>query len=237
VEVYCNTHRVFAASELDSSVRLLVMHEKGWRKVSYLKNQRFDLILSMVGLFVMLAMVQVAAAGALMPRGIQVKNLEDLIPMFTAVIVDAGAVLLGATLWGIIFYRYVGSGTAYGIMISDVYHRFIRPSPVIEKQDHGPGACHLPAYRWLVVYIFLSPLYVFLTDWTPIGLVIVKSALSVIGLPVIVFMLARLTADRKVMGEEANSLLRNALLILTLAAAVYVSYQGVGDMLAGKDAS
>jgi len=213
------------------------VHEKGWRKVSFLKNQRFDLMLSMAGLFVMLAMVQVAAAGALMPRGIQVTKLEDLIPMFAAVIGDAGAVLLGATLWAIIFYRYVGSGTAYGIMISDVYHRFIRPSKVIEKQDLGPGACHLPAYRWLVVYIFLSPLYVFLTDWTPIGLVIVKSALSVIGLPVIVFMLVRLTADRKVMGEQANSLLRNALLMLTLAAAVYVSFQGVGDMLAGKDAS
>ena len=40
------------------------VHDKGWRNLSFLRDQRFDLVLSMCGMFVMLAMIQAAAGGS-----------------------------------------------------------------------------------------------------------------------------------------------------------------------------
>jgi Mn2+/Fe2+ NRAMP family transporter len=210
------------------------VHEKGWRKLSFLGRQRTDLMLSMFGLFIALSMVQIAAAGALRPRGIEVGRLEDLIPIFATVLGGSAQVLLGATLWAVVFSSYVDNGTAYGIMISDVYHRFIRPSAAIPQHTLGDSPSGLPAYRWLVVYIFLSPLYVLLTDWSPLFLVIVKSALSAVTLPVIIAMVIRMTSDRRIMGDLANGWLRNAFLVFTLLSALYVSGEGVYDLVSGK---
>ena len=145
------------------------VHEKGWRSLSHLRPQRFDLIISMLGMFLMLALIQVAAAGALKPRGIQVEKIDDLVPIFAQVLGTHGRILFGVALWCVVFAQHVGSGSAHGIMISDAYHRFIRPYRQLTDDVKTPG--EMPAYRWLILYVCLSPLYVFLTDWSPIGMV------------------------------------------------------------------
>ena len=199
------------------------LHEKGWRDLSFLRRQRKDLLLSMCGMFFILAMIQIAAAGALKPRGIQVGTLEDLIPIFASVLGYGGRIILGVTLWSIVFTSYLGDGTGYGIMISDVYYRLVRRSAVIDEQNQAAGK--MPAYRWPVLYIFLSPLYVFFTDWTPVGLVLVKSMATVVTLPIITLTVLRLTTDKKIMGTHANGWLTNIVLVLTTIGAVYLGYQ------------
>ena len=72
------------------------VHEKGWRDLSYLGRQRLDLALSSLGMFVILALIQIAAAGALRPLGIQVAEVEDLVPVFAQVLGDAGRIVLAA---------------------------------------------------------------------------------------------------------------------------------------------
>ena len=49
--------------------------EKGWRSPAFLRQQRIDLVLSLLGMFTIFALMQIAAAGALQPRGIHVKRL------------------------------------------------------------------------------------------------------------------------------------------------------------------
>ena len=205
------------------------VHEKGWRNLSFLRRQRMDLLLSMCGMFCMLGMIQVAAAGALKPRGIEVGELEDLIPIFAAILGHGGHVILGVTLWSIVFSSYLGTGTGYGIMISDVYYRFVRRSAVIAEQNQAAG--EMSAYRWVVLYVFVSPLYVFFTDWTPIGLVLFKAAASVVLLPIVTLAVLRLTADKKIMGAHANGWFTNVVLVLTTVAAVYLGYQGAAELL------
>ncbi len=159
------------------------VHEKGWRDLSFRRSQRVDLAVSVGSMFVMLAMIQVAAAGALQPRGIHVGDVEDLVPIFSQILGEAGGIILAVSLWTVVFTSYVGGGTGYGLMFADIYHRHLRPSDAFTRPSSHQGASYLPAYRFLIVYTFVSPLYSLFFDWSPIGLVLVQSAASLLTLP------------------------------------------------------
>lgn len=204
------------------------VHEKGWRSLDCLKQQRTDMLLSLSGMFLMLAMIQVAAAGTLRPLGIQVREVEDLVPIFSTVMGDAGRILFGLTLWCVSFAGYVGNSAGYGIMISDVWNRFIRPSK--EVIEEGKPAGQMPAYRWLVLYVFLTPLYVLFTDWTPIGLVLAYGVMSVVTTPAVALVVLRLTSDRKRLGEFANGWFTNIVLVLVVACSFYLSWGAAQEL-------
>ena len=210
------------------------IHEKGWRNISFLRTQRVDLVLSGLGIFAMLAMIQIAAAGALRPQGILVGELEDLIPMFTRVLGEGGRIVLAVSLWSAVFSSYLGSGTGYGLMIADAYHRHLR----LSKSDPGPeldgASSFLPAYRWIVLYTFLSSLYVFLTDWKPVGLVLAQSASSVLSLPVIICVILWLTANKKTMGKYANGWLTNVILAAAALTTVFLAFKAGTEFLQGS---
>ena len=205
------------------------IHEKGWKDPAFVSRQRRELLLSMAGMFCMFAMIHVAAAELLRPRGIQIEEIEDLIPIFSTVLGPAGRVVLAITLWSLAFSNYVASTTSYGIMISDVYYRFIRRDPQFAARNQAAG--QQPAYRWLVLYVFLSPVYVyFFTDWTPVWLLLFQDAVSLLSLPLIITAVLWLTMDRKKMGALVNGWTTNAILIVTTCVALYLGFQGVVDL-------
>ena len=206
------------------------VHEKGWRDLSFLRSQRVDLAVSVCSMLVMLAMIQVAAAGALHSRGIAVGNVEDLIPIFSQVLGGAGRIVLAVSLWAMVFTSYLGSGTGYGLMFAEIYHRHLRPTSA-PGHEPGRGAAHLPAYRFLILYTFLSPLYSLFWDWSPIGLVLVQSASGVVTLPLAIFLVLRLTADKKIMGVHANGWITNIVLTLIVAGTLCLAYQGAIEFL------
>lgn len=209
------------------------IHEKGWRDLSHLRRQRFDLISSACGMFVMLALLQIAAAGALHPRGMQVAEIEDLAPVFAQVLGDAGRIVLAAGIWSVVFTTMVGNSTAYALMLSDLYHRFLRPSDAIREQDEGRGASYLPAYGWFLVVFQVPPLLVLLTDWKPVPLLMASAAMAAVLLPATIIVLLRLTADRRFMGKHANGWFVNAILVFSAVMSVYLGYQSLVELLAG----
>jgi Mn2+/Fe2+ NRAMP family transporter len=87
--------------------------EKGWRSTAFLRQQRIDLMLSVQGMFAIFALMQIAAAGALQPRGIQLKRLEDIAPIFSNVFGSGGVLLFVATLWSVTFSGSVATGSSY----------------------------------------------------------------------------------------------------------------------------
>jgi Mn2+/Fe2+ NRAMP family transporter len=111
------------------------VYEKGWRDVGHLRLQRTDLLMSLGGMFCVLFLMQVVAAATLRPLNVQVRELEDLVPIFGQTMGTAGVLLFGVLLWCITFSVYIGNAAGYGIMFSDVYHRFVRPS--VEVIKHG----------------------------------------------------------------------------------------------------
>ncbi len=64
-----------------------------------------------------------------------------------------------------------------------------------------------------------------LTDWKPFLLVLILAALFVALLPLIVLILMRLTADRKIMGEHANGWVTNLVMAAIIVVSVYLTYQ------------
>ena len=168
-----------------------------------------------------------AAGSTLKPLGANVEQVEDLIPIFGQVFGAAGRIVLALSMWSVVFTSYLSGGVGYSLMLADIWHRQIRPSEAIGRQDHGPGASYLPAYRWLLAYGVCLPLYVFFTDWTPVGLVLVTSALEVVLLPAIVLIVIRLTADKRIMGAYANGWVTNLVMVLTAAGSVYLAFQTI----------
>jgi Mn2+/Fe2+ NRAMP family transporter len=209
------------------------VHEKGWRDLSYLRRQRWDLLSSAVGMFVMLALLQIAAAGALHPLGIQVAEVEDLVPVFSQVLGESGRIVLALGIWSVVFTSMVGSSTAYALMLSDLYHRFLRPSAVIREQDEGRGAAYLPAFRWFLVIFQVPALMVLLTDWRPVPLLMFSAAISAVMLPATIIILIRLTADRKFMGEYVNRWFVNVVLVLSALMSLYLGYQSILELFSG----
>ncbi|MBK9169044.1 MAG: Nramp family divalent metal transporter [Bryobacterales bacterium] len=204
-----------------------LVHEKGWRGLEHLRSQRKDLVVSSIGMFIMLALVQVAAAGALHPLGIQVGEVEDLVPVFSQVLGEAGRVILALGIWFVVFTSVTGSSTAYALMLSDIYHRFLRPSDAIREQDQGRGAAYLPAFRPLLIIFATLPLMVLFTDWKPVPLLMVTAIVAAVLLPATIVVLLRLTTDRRFMGEHTNGWLVNATLVFAAITSLYLGYESI----------
>jgi len=73
-----------------------------------------------------------------------------------------------------------------------------------------------------------------MTDWNPIGLVLAQSASSVLGLPVIIFIILQLTSNRKVMGEQANGWLTNVILAVAALTTVDLGIEADLEFLQGS---
>ena len=176
------------------------VHEKGWRTASFLRGQRMDLLMSMGSLFFMLAMIQIAAAGLLKPRGIEVGAIEDLIPIFSEVLGDGGRIVLGVTLWALAFSNYLGSTTSYGIMISDVYYRFIRRDPKIAERNQAPPVRCQPTAGWCSMSSSPRSTSSFSRTGPRSGCCSCRMRRACCRYPLIVLAVLRLTADKKIMG-------------------------------------
>jgi manganese transport protein len=206
------------------------VHEKGWRDRSWLKRRRLDLLLGVTALFAMAALMQMAAAAVLQPRGMAVRSVQDLVPLFSLALGPVARIALGLGITAVVFNTFVGSNTGYSIMLSDIYYGSVRRAKAAEAPTGADKKqCSLPAYRWFLTWFCVSPLYVLLTDWQPILIILITTALSLALLPVLTAALLRLTADRRLMGEYANRRGTNAALVLIAVAAVLLTFQNSLD--------
>jgi Mn2+/Fe2+ NRAMP family transporter len=200
------------------------IHEKGWLSLKSLRAQKFDLILSLILMALMIVMIQFAAASILSSRRISVEKIEDIARVYSEILGSPGRILFGVTLWCGAFASSISNGAGQGMMLADAYHRFLFRRENSDLLDTLPS--HMPAYRWSILFMFTSPLYVFLTDWTPMGLVFAYSLISLATLPVMIAMLLVLTSSRKRMGGQVNSVLANLVLVFTIFFSIFIAWQG-----------
>jgi Mn2+/Fe2+ NRAMP family transporter len=182
------------------------VYEKGWRRVEFQKRQHVDLLLAVGGMFVLAVTIQIAAASVLHPRGLTVESIQDLAPLFSVSLGDWGQVVLGICLWAASFTTYIGSNTGYTLMAADVYRRAIRGEESQGSND--------PAFRFLLVWFCVSPMYVLWTDWKPVAVALLTGMLFVVLLPLILFALLKITNDKKLMGEHTNGWFSNVYLVV-----------------------
>ncbi len=202
------------------------VHEKGWRDVSFLRLQRTDLLLSGAGLYAMLLLVQITAAASLYPAAQPLQDVQDLLPMFAGVFGDSGRIVLGVGLWATVFTTYTGATTGYSLLVADIWYNVLRPRP-------AGAPVHLsatPAYRWCLVLFCVSPLYVLLTDWKPVWLVLVQAVVLALLLPVIVIVLMWLTNNRSLLGRHTNGWASNLVMSVLVLITCYLTWHSAGEL-------
>lgn len=176
------------------------LHEKGWRSKANLAEQRIDLATGAAGLLVTGLLVQAAAAGALGPSAAEITDPESLIGAFAAALGETGRLMVAIGLWAATFTSYLGANTGYALLTADTWARLREVAP----EDVPAGT--RPAFRWALIGFIAPPLYALATDWSPLLIALLASALQLVLLPVVVVMLLRLTTDRKQMGDLVSTL-------------------------------
>ena len=201
------------------------IREKGWRGVSHLKQQRFDLAFGIVCVFLMGTLLQIAAAGTIHPLGIELEGAEDLVRIFSEALGVVGLVIFGLGLLGAAFSTFVGATAGYGLIITDICRSFIprfkRPS---NSGDEAKDVKRDPIYRWSLIIWSFSPLYIVFTDVRPIWLVLMVSSVVVVLIPVLALTLLKITNDKSLMGKYKNGWFTNTVMILLVLLAVYFTF-------------
>jgi Mn2+/Fe2+ NRAMP family transporter len=188
-----------------------------------------DLLLTAVGLFLMSAMIQVAAAGALGGSAAVIEDAEDLAPMFAAVLGESGRIVLGLGRWAAVFTTYLAANTGYSLLVADIYSNVLAKRP--ELDESASQRRRERAFRWALAWFCISPLYVLATDWKPVWIVLMASALMAALLPLVVCILLWLTSRKRLLGERVNGLASNLAMAAIVATVGYLTYLNVLDWL------
>jgi Mn2+/Fe2+ NRAMP family transporter len=200
------------------------VHEKGWRDAGWLGAQRADLGRTALGLLLVGTLIQAAAAEALGPAAGELKTPEQLVAAFSDALGPNGRVVIAIGLWAAVFTTYLGANTGYSLMVSDIVATLAG-----REEKRLPG--ERPAYRLALVWFSLSPLYALWTDWSPVSIVLIASAVQFALMPVTAGLLLLLTTNRERMRELRNHPLTNLALAAMILASLALIGRNVWDWL------
>ena len=204
------------------------IHEKGWTNISYLKQQRFDLIFGSICLFLMSSLCQIAAGATVHPMGLDLKDAHDLVRIFSEVQGTAGLIIFSLGLWGAAFSTMIGTTVGCALIVTDL-SQYLTKKPWAIKHV-GENTRRHPVYRACVIFWFVSPLYILFTGVSPVWLVLVVSALAAAVIPVLTPALIKLTSDKNLMGKYKNGWFTNLILGTMVVVAVYFTCRNIVDL-------
>lgn len=206
------------------------IRERGWTNLSYLKQQRVDLIFGIACMFVMAALLQIAAAGTIHPLGIDVEETEHMAQVFYTQQGRLGLIVFALGLWGASFSSLVGGSTGYGLILTDIC-RMLIPYFKQNRANHVDSkATKLdPLFRIAITFWCFSPLYIFFTNVRPIWLVLTVMAIQVIMIPLLATSLLIITNRKSLMGKHVNSWFTNLVMSALVLVALYFTYINAGN--------
>ena len=206
------------------------VYEKGWHSLQQLRQQQFDLALSVSGQFLVAVVVQIAAAAALHGQG-GIHSIEDLSRVFSSHLGEIGRVVAGVGIWAVVFSGYLGSNTGYGLLVADVYERFVfRPARGATPPRRDD--IRRRAYRVVLTIFCVSPLYVLFTSWEPFFLGLFSNAMFFMLTPLLMAGLLWMTSNRALMKEEVNGIVTKIAIGATIAVSLFLTYQGSVELIA-----
>src|SRR5262245_6366913 len=206
------------------------VREKGWRDISFLKRQRADLFSTGLLCLIMLALLQVAAAATLGSTGAKLRDVLDILPMFTTSLGEFGRIAFGIGLWTSVFTTFIGSDTGDSMIAADIWRKVRKTSPTREPIQVSAT----PAYRAAILAFSVPPLIVLFTSWQPVWLSLFASIVQGALTPMVSLILLWLCNNRRLMGTHANRWLSNATLFIAMIATLYLTWQGVAGLLQYK---
>lgn len=206
------------------------IHAKGWRNISFLKQQRLDLIFGVFCMFVMGALLQVAAAATVHPLGIRLEDANDLVKIFSEVQGTVGTIIFGLGLWGASFSTMIGVTIGYAFVVTDIVE-FLFPRFKESSKNREQGVRNHPVFRACVIFFSFSPLYILFTGVQPVWLILLVNSIVVLMIPVLTPALLKISNDKNLMGRYKNNWLTNCVLTLLVLVAIYLTYKNVSAFL------
>jgi Mn2+/Fe2+ NRAMP family transporter len=205
--------------------------EKGWSGASYLKQQRFDLAVGVLCLFMMGGLLQIAAAGTIHPLGIQVQDPEDMGRIFSQTQGRVGLIAFALGLWGSAFSSLIGFNTGYALVVTDMCRSCV---PGLKRSTaslpRGYKTKRDPVYRALIIFWSFAPAYIIFTGARAVWLVLMVMACIVLVIPVLALSLLKMTNDKSLMGKYKNGWFTNSVLVLLTLIAIYSAYLNGFDL-------
>ncbi len=166
------------------------------------------------------------------PLGIELRDAEDMVRIFSEAQGVLGLIIFGLGLWGAAFSTLLGIITGYALVVTDI-SRLLFPS-VGKPTENSAGrrsAQHHPVYRTCVAFWVFSPLYVFFTGVTPVGLILSINAMYAILIPILTPVLLKITNDERLMGQHKNGWLTNRILVFLVLVALFLTFRNLYDLL------
>ena len=201
------------------------IYEKGWRDISYLKQQRFDLVVGVLAMFIMGALLQIAATGVIHPLGIDVEDADDLARIFTETLGVVGRIIFGLGLWGAAFSTFVCGNTGGSLIFTDICRTFVPGLRSVDTKKEGYSAVKDPLFRGILIFWAFSPLYILFSEVRPVWLVLMVNSLHVFLIPVLVVVLLIITNDSSLMGKYKNGWLTNLVMVILVIFSLYFTYR------------
>jgi Mn2+/Fe2+ NRAMP family transporter len=84
-------------------------------------------------------------------------------------------------------------------------------------------------YRWTVVALGLSPLYILWMGVEPVALTLTVRSMVVIVIPLLVGSLMKIANDRRLMGDHRPGVFSNAVMALLVVVSIYLTVRDAGD--------
>ncbi len=206
------------------------VREKGWRNLSFLDRQRLELLSTGLMFLMMLFLLQVASAATLGRHGADLRNVEDLLPVFTTSLGAIGPIVFAVGVWTAVFTTFIGANTGYGLIVAELWHDALKltPSDAVER------AGDYPIYKWAILIFACSPLVVLFVPWNPVRLALVTAVTLAGLLPMVIGVLLWLCNDRRRMGSHANGWLSNTTLVLALLATLLLTARGITEFFSAQ---
>lgn len=203
------------------------LRAKGWRDASALDLQRRDLIFSVSAIFLVGVLTQIAAASTMMGSGMPLKTASDLVHVIADKLGPMGVLIVAVGLSSKVFSSTVGGTIGYALIITELGRRYVpglrRVGPEADSQEVHRD----PLFVWTSVLLVVSPLYGLMTDWTPVTLVLLSQAATVVLIPVLSLSLVRLTRQRERMGVRTSGPVRTSVMLVMTVVSLWILWRNV----------
>ncbi|UCH47814.1 MAG: Nramp family divalent metal transporter [Betaproteobacteria bacterium] len=200
------------------------MQQKGWHGPKFRRLQTYDLAFGTLILVVLNLSVWTIGAEVLNPRGITLKDIDDLANLLTIALGALGGPIFYLGVFAALYSSVIGSATGYGLLCVDVVSVSRPSNPLPARRGL---VSQLSIYRLVVAWGLFSPLiwslpgmpgFVFLT--------VVANAGTVIVLPVLSGSLWYITARKRYIGETwRNKAWENGLMGGLFVLSLWGAYQ------------
>ncbi len=211
------------------------MKQKGWSGPKFRRLQTYDLAFGTLVLVILNLSVWTIGAEVLNPRGITLKDIDDLAGLLTIALGALGGPIFYLGVFAALYSSVIGSATGYGLLCVDVVNVSRASNPLPARRGLFS---QLSVYRIVVAWALFSPLiwslpgmpgFVFLT--------VVANAGTVMVLPLLSASLWYITARKSYIGEAyRNKVWENSLMaglfVLSLWGA-YQSAKAIGAAITG----